>query len=85
MKKPYYITTPIYYSSGNFHLGHCYTTIICDAIARFKRMDGYDVFYLTGTNEHGQKVQQKAEAKGVTPKKFVDELYDQIKIIVIIG
>ncbi|MBQ8434203.1 MAG: methionine--tRNA ligase [Clostridia bacterium] len=78
MKKPYYITTPIYYSSGKFHIGHCYTTIICDAIARFKRMDGYDVFYLTGTDEHGQKVQQKAEAKGVTPKKFVDDLYDQI-------
>ena len=77
-KKPYYITTPIYYSSGSFHLGHCYTTIICDAIARFKRMDGYDVFYLTGTDEHGQKVQEKAKAKGVTPKQYVDKLYDQI-------
>lgn len=77
-KKPYYITTPIYYSSGNFHLGHCYTTVICDAIARFKRMDGYDVFYLTGTDEHGQKVQQRAEKAGVTPKQFVDKLYDQI-------
>ncbi len=77
-KKPYYITTPIYYSSGNFHLGHCYTTIICDAIARFKRMDGYDVFYLTGTDEHGQKVQEKAAAKGVSPQAFVDELYKQI-------
>ncbi|MDE7454771.1 MAG: methionine--tRNA ligase, partial [Clostridia bacterium] len=74
----YYITTPIYYSSGNFHLGHCYTTVICDAIARFKRMDGYDVFYLTGTDEHGQKVQQRAEKAGVTPKQFVDKLYDQI-------
>lgn len=79
MNKPtYYITTPIYYSSGNFHIGHCYTTVICDAIARFKRMDGYDVFYLTGTDEHGQKVQQKAEAAGVTPKQYVDKLYDQI-------
>ncbi len=79
MSKPtYYITTPIYYSSGNFHIGHCYTTVICDAIARFKRMDGYDVFYLTGTDEHGQKVQQKAESAGVTPKQFVDKLYDQI-------
>ncbi len=77
-KKPYYITTPIYYSSGNFHLGHCYTTVICDAIARFKRMDGFDVFYLTGTDEHGQKVQQRAEKAGVTPKKFVDDLYEQI-------
>ena len=77
-KKTYYITTPIYYSSGSFHLGHCYTTVICDAIARFKRMDGFDVFYLTGTDEHGQKVQQKAEAAGVTPKQFVDRLYEQI-------
>lgn len=77
-KKTYYITTPIYYSSGNFHLGHCYTTVICDAIARFKRMDGYDVFYLTGTDEHGQKVQQRAEKAGVTPKQFVDKLYEQI-------
>jgi len=77
-KKKYYITTPIYYSSGNFHLGHCYTTVICDAIARFKRMDGYDVFYLTGTDEHGQKVQQRAEKAGVTPKQFVDKLFEQI-------
>lgn len=77
-KKTYYITTPIYYSSGSFHLGHCYTTVICDAIARFKRMDGYDVFYLTGTDEHGQKVQQKAEVAGITPKAYVDRLYDQI-------
>ena len=77
-KKPFYITTPIYYSSGSFHLGHCYTTVICDAIARFKRMDGYDVFYLTGTDEHGQKVQQRAEKAGVTPKQFVDRLYEQI-------
>ncbi|MCM1194665.1 MAG: methionine--tRNA ligase [Firmicutes bacterium] len=77
-KKPYYITTPIYYSSGSFHIGHCYTTVICDALARFKRMDGYDVFYLTGTDEHGQKVQQRAEKAGVTPKQFVDKLYEQI-------
>lgn len=77
-KKTYYITTPIYYSSGNFHIGHCYTTVSCDAIARFKRMDGFDVFYLTGTDEHGQKVQQKAEKAGVTPKQFVDKLYEQI-------
>ena len=77
-KKTFYITTPIYYSSGNFHIGHCYTTVSCDAIARFKRMDGYDVFYLTGTDEHGQKVQQRAQAAGVTPKEFVDKLYNQI-------
>ena len=77
-KKTFYITTPIYYSSGNFHIGHCYTTVICDAIARFKRRDGYDVFYLTGTDEHGQKVQQKAQAAGVSPKQFVDALHEQI-------
>ena len=77
-KKTYYITTPIYYSSGNFHIGHCYTTVSCDAIARFKRMDGYDVFYLTGTDEHGQKVQLRAKEAGVTPKEFVDKLYNQI-------
>ena len=77
-KKTYYITTPIYYSSGSLHIGHCYTTVICDAIARFKRMEGYDVFYLTGSDEHGQKVQQKAEAAGVTPKEYVDNLYNQI-------
>ncbi len=77
-KKTYYITTPIYYSSGNFHIGHCYTTVSCDAIARFKRMDGYDVFYLTGTDEHGQKVQLRAKEAGVTPKQFVDKLYNQI-------
>ncbi|MCM1395817.1 MAG: methionine--tRNA ligase [Corallococcus sp.] len=77
-KKKYYITTPIYYSSGNFHIGHCYTTVICDAIARFKRMDGYDVFYLTGTDEHGQKIQQRAQEAGITPKQFVDKLYEQI-------
>ena len=53
-KKTFYITTPIYYPSANFHIGHCYTTIIADAIARFKRLEGYDVFFLTGTDEHGQ-------------------------------
>lgn len=77
-KKTYYITTPIYYASGNLHIGHCYTTVICDALARFKRMDGYDVFYLTGTDEHGQKVQQRAEKAGVSPKQFVDKLYGEI-------
>jgi len=78
MKEKFYITTPIYYSSGSFHLGHCYTTVICDAIARFKRMQGFDVFYLTGTDEHGQKVEQKAKAAGVSPKQYVDKLYEQI-------
>ena len=80
-KKPFYITTPIYYASGALHIGHCYTTVCCDAIARFKRMDGYDVFYLTGTDEHGQKVQQSAEAAGLTPQAFVDGLADKIKAL----
>ena len=58
-EKNFYITTPIYYPSANFHIGHCYTTIISDSIARFKRMKGYDVFFQTGTDEHGQKIQKK--------------------------
>ncbi len=78
-KKPFYITTPIYYASGSLHIGHCYTTVACDAIARFKRMDGFDVYYLTGTDEHGQKVQRAAEEKGVSPKAFVDSLAERIQ------
>ncbi len=74
MSKPtFYITTPIYYPSGTWHLGTCYTTVICDAIARFKRKMGYDVFYLTGTDEHGLKIEQKAKEAGVTPKEYVDK------------
>ena len=79
MSKKFYITTPIYYPSGNWHIGHCYTTVICDAIARFKRMDGFDVFYLTGTDEHGQKIEQRAKEAGVTPKVFVDNLVGELK------
>lgn len=80
MEKPkYYITTPIYYPSGRWHLGTCYTTVICDAIARFKRMDGYDVFYLTGTDEHGQKIEKTAAEKGMTPKAFLDMQVDTLK------
>ena len=75
----YYITTPIYYPSGNWHLGTCYTTVICDAIARFKRMQGYDVFYLTGTDEHGQKIETKAMEAGLTPKEFVDRQVATLK------
>ncbi|MCH5154033.1 MAG: methionine--tRNA ligase [Clostridiales bacterium] len=78
-KKTFYITTPIYYASGSLHIGHCYTTVACDAIARFKRMDGYDVFYLTGTDEHGQKVQKAAGERGLTPQAFVDGLADKIQ------
>jgi len=77
--KKYYITTPIYYPSANFHIGHCYTTIIADAIARYKRLSGYDVFYLTGTDEHGQKIQKKAEEAGVSPQQYVDEIVDNAK------
>ena len=73
-KKPFYITTPIYYPSGNPHIGHCYTTVACDSIARYKRMQGYDVMFLTGTDEHGLKIEQKAAEKGVTPKEYVDDI-----------
>ena len=80
-KKTFYITTPIYYASGALHIGHCYTTVCCDAIARFKRMDGYDVYYLTGTDEHGQKVQAAAAERGLAPQAFVDGLADRIKAL----
>ena len=79
MAQKYYITTPIYYASGDLHIGHCYTTVICDAISRFKRMNGFDVFYLTGTDEHGQKVEQKAIAAGKTPQQYVDDIVVKIK------
>ncbi|WP_077210334.1 methionine--tRNA ligase [Bacillus dakarensis] len=72
--KTFYLTTPIYYPSGNLHIGHAYTTVAGDAMARYKRLRGYDVMYLTGTDEHGQKIQQKAEEKGVTPQEYVDEI-----------
>lgn len=78
-KKTFYLTTPIYYPSGNLHIGHAYTTVAADAICRYKRMTGYDVMFLTGTDEHGQKIQQKAEEKGVTPKEYVDEIVSGIK------
>lgn len=73
-KEKFYITTPIYYPSGNPHIGHCYTTVACDSIARFRRMQGKDVIFLTGTDEHGLKIEQKANDKGVTPKEYVDEI-----------
>ncbi len=78
-KKKYYITTPIYYPSGQPHIGHCYTTVACDTIARFKRMQGYDVMFLTGTDEHGQKIELKAKEQGVTPKEYVDPIVDNFK------
>ena len=75
----FYITTPIYYPSGAPHIGHCYTTVACDVIARFKRMQGYDVMFLTGTDEHGAKIQQKAEAEGMTPQQYVDGIVANFK------
>jgi methionyl-tRNA synthetase len=77
--KTFYLTTPIYYPSGNLHIGHAYTTVAGDAMARYKRMRGFDVMYLTGTDEHGQKIQRKAEEKGVTPQQYVDEIVGGIK------
>ncbi|MHC6181352.1 methionine--tRNA ligase [Clostridium sp. JNZ X4-2] len=78
-KKTYYITTPIYYPSANLHIGNTYTTVAADTLARFKRLTGYDVMLLTGTDEHGQKIQRLAEAKGVSPKEYVDEIVAGIK------
>ncbi|OXS73663.1 methionine--tRNA ligase [Domibacillus enclensis] len=78
-KKPFYLTTPIYYPSGNLHIGHAYTTVAGDAMARYKRLRGFDVMYLTGTDEHGQKIQEKADEKGVTPQEYVDDIVSGIK------
>lgn len=78
-KKTFYITTPIYYPSDKLHIGHSYTTVAADAVARYKRLKGYDVMFLTGTDEHGQKIQRKAEEKGVTPKQYVDGIVSGIK------
>jgi len=80
-KKPYYITTAIAYTSGKPHIGNTYEIVLADSIARFKRMEGYDVFFQTGTDEHGQKIEQKAEEAGITPKEFVDRIAGQIKDI----
>ncbi len=81
MKEKYYITTPIYYPSGHWHIGHCYTTVICDAMARYQKMMGKDVFFLTGTDEHGQKIEKKANELGKTPLEFINPLVDEIKDI----
>ena len=77
--KTFYITTPIYYPSDKLHIGHSYTTVACDALARFKRMQGCDVMFLTGTDEHGQKIQDKAADAGVTPKEYVDKIVATVK------
>jgi methionyl-tRNA synthetase len=77
--KTYYITTPIYYASGKLHIGNTYTTVVADAMARFKRMQGYDVMFLTGTDEHGQKIEDKAKEAGKSPKAYVDDTVAEIK------
>src|SRR5208282_962505 len=74
MSKRFYITTPIYYVNGEPHIGHAYTTIAADVMARFKRLDGFDVFFLTGTDEHGQKVEQAAVEAGIDPQTHVDRI-----------
>ncbi len=81
MKEKYYITTPIYYPSANFHIGHCYTTLIADSLARYKRLDGYDVFFQTGTDEHGQKIENKAAENNVSPKEYVDKIIADAKVL----
>jgi methionyl-tRNA synthetase len=77
--KTFYITTPIYYPSDKLHIGHAYTTVACDAMARYKRLRGYDVMYLTGTDEHGQKIERKAKESGKTPQQFVDDIVAAIQ------
>lgn len=78
-KKTYYITTPIYYPSGKLHIGHSYTTVAADAMARYKRLQGCDVMFLTGTDEHGQKIQRVSAENGMTPKQYVDHIVSGIK------
>ncbi|QGU00576.1 Methionyl-tRNA synthetase [Candidatus Syntrophocurvum alkaliphilum] len=78
-RNTFYITTPIYYPSDNLHIGHAYTTVAADCMARFKRMQGYDVFYLTGTDEHGQKIEKAAKEKGMQPIKYIDEIVSNIR------
>ena len=73
-RKRFYITTPIYYPSDKLHIGHTYCTVATDAMARYKRLCGYDVLFLTGTDEHGQKIEDKAKEAGVSPKEFVDKI-----------
>ena len=79
MKNKFYITTPIYYPSGNPHIGHCYTTVACDTIARYKRWQGYDVMFSTGTDEHGMKIEESAKKAGKSPQEYVDEIAERFK------
>ncbi len=79
MTQTFYITTPIYYVNGAPHIGHAYTSIAADVMARFKRLDGYDVFFLTGTDEHGQKVEQAAAAMGLETRAYADQVSADFK------
>ena len=81
MKEPFYVTTPIYYPSGKFHLGTAYTTTVVDAIKRYKKLQGYDAYMLTGMDEHGQKIQTKAEEAGKTPQEYVDKIAEDAKVL----
>ncbi|MBF0710247.1 MULTISPECIES: methionine--tRNA ligase [unclassified Gemella] len=78
-KKTFYITTPIYYPSGNLHIGHAYTTVACDSLTRYKKIKGYDTFFLTGTDEHGQKIQEKAKEKAISEQEYVDGMIADVK------
>ena len=79
MKKNYYITTPIYYPSANLHIGHAYCTTCVDVIARVRRIQGYNTYFLTGADEHGEKIEKNAALKGMTPQAFVDDIVKGIK------
>ena len=79
MKKTFYITTPIYYPSGRFHIGTAYTTTLVDSLKRYKKLRGYDAYMLTGLDEHGQKIQTKAEENNVSPQEFVDDMAKKAK------
>jgi methionyl-tRNA synthetase len=77
--KTYYVTTPIYYPSDKLHIGHAYTTVAADCIARYKRMGGYDVFFVTGSDEHGQKIERKAKENGTDPQSYVDHIVESFR------
>src|SRR5574344_1753130 len=79
--KPYYLTTAITYTSGKPHIGNTYEVVLADSIARYKRLKGFDVYFQTGTDEHGEKIEIKAKEKGITPKEFVDDVSSEIKRI----
>ncbi|SUM45263.1 methionyl-tRNA synthetase [Staphylococcus intermedius NCTC 11048] len=81
VKDTFYITTPIYYPSGNLHIGHAYSTVAGDVIARYKRLQGFDVRYLTGTDEHGQKIQEKAQKAGMSELDYLDGMIKDIKAL----